>query len=134
MTASPLQRLQLLWILWFLALLFHTDLGLMPLFHGQSATIATEVDASRLPLVFWAMLLYALVPMAVLLVNAYTAVRRWRWFQFGVGVVYTVTNGLHLVVDILIPDSRGDQVTLMAVMLLLGLLINREGWRWCRGG
>jgi hypothetical protein len=37
-----------------------------------------------------------------------------------------------MVVDILIPDSRADQVLLMAVMVLIGLLINRESWGWCR--
>jgi hypothetical protein len=36
------------------------------------------------------------------------------------------------VVDILIPDSRADQVLLMAVMVVIGLLINRESWRWCQ--
>ena len=121
---------------WFLALLFHTDLGLMPLFHGLSPAIASEVDPAHLPLVFWAMLLYFLVPLAAYLLIAYAngdpGWRRWRWFQFGLGIVYTATNGAHLVVDILIPDSRADQVLLMAVMVLIGLLINRESWLWCR--
>jgi len=37
-----------------------------------------------------------------------------------------------MTVDILIPDSRADQVFLMAVMVVIGLLINLESWRWCR--
>jgi hypothetical protein len=32
-------RLIILWIAWLLAMLFHVDLGLMPLFHGQSPEI-----------------------------------------------------------------------------------------------
>jgi hypothetical protein len=47
-------------------------------------------------------------------------------------VVYTVTNIPHLIADILVPDSRGDQVLLMVVLLAIGLLINAEGWRWWR--
>ena len=47
-------------------------------------------------------------------------------------LVYTVTNAAHLVVDLVIPDSRTDQVVLMAVMLAIGLLINREALLWCR--
>jgi len=31
-----------------------------------------------------------------------------------------------------VPDARIDQIVLMAVMALLGLLINVEGWRWLR--
>ncbi|MFZ9621875.1 MAG: hypothetical protein ACO289_11795 [Prochlorococcaceae cyanobacterium] len=141
-------RLRSLWIAWFLCLLFHTDLGLMPLFHGLSPEIESQVDPERLPQVFWAMLLYFLVPLLAYVLNSYAASscvassdaashgaagwRRWRWFHFGLGVVYTVTNMAHLVVDILIPDSRSDQVLLMAVMVVIGLLINRESWRWCR--
>lgn len=131
------QRLRGLWLGWFLCLLFHTDLGLMPLFHGLSPEIESQVDPSRLPLVFWAMLLYFLVPLAAFLAIVYAdgnggPWRRWRWFHLGLGIVYSFTNIAHLVVDILIPDSRSDQVLLMAVMVLIGLLINRESWGWCR--
>ena len=155
---TPLQRpladgqspLQSLWLAWFLCLLFHTDLGLMPLFHGLSPEIASQVPAQRLPLVFWAMLLYFLLPLLAWLLNSYAVSaaaagwaseagaaargwwRRWRWCQLGLSLLYTLTNFAHLLVDVLIPDSRSDQVLLMAVMVVLGLLINRESWRWCR--
>jgi hypothetical protein len=33
-----------------------------------------------------------------------------------------------------VPDSRSDQVLLMLVLLGIGLLINREAWRWWRQG
>jgi len=133
------QRLQVLWLAWFLALLFHTELGLMPLFHGLSPQIESQVDPARLPAVFWAMLLYFLVPLVALLLISYAATssgpwRRWRWFHLGLGIVYSLTNIGHMVVDILIPDSRSDQVTLMAVMVVIGLLINLESWRWCDAG
>jgi len=136
-SAAAAQRLSQLWLAWFLALLFHTDLGLMPLFHGRSPEIESHVDPAQLPLVFWAMLIYFLMPLLVLLLNSYAATsrggwRRWRWFHLGLGAVYTITNIAHMTVDILIPDSRADQVFLMAVMVVIGLLINVESWRWCR--
>jgi len=130
--------LQSLWLAWFLCLLFHTDLGLMPLFHGLSPAIESQLPPERLPLVFWGMLIYFLLPLLAMLLTVYLGTaaaagwRRWRWWLFGFGVGYTVTNIAHLVVDLLIPDSRGDQVLLMAVMVMIGLLINREGWRWCQ--
>ena len=58
--------------------------------------------------------------------------RPWRRLHFWISVVYTVTNIPHLIADILVPDSRGDQVLLMVVLLVIGLLINAEGWRWWR--
>ena len=60
---------------------------------------------------------------------------RWRPLRrlhLWSSLVYSITNILHLLADILLPDARLDQIVLMAVMTLLGLLINIEGWRWWR--
>ncbi|MFN6357163.1 MAG: hypothetical protein ACK4ZO_14425 [Cyanobacteriota bacterium] len=145
MSASPppidhALRLRQLWLAYLLAMLFHVDLGLMPLFHGLSPEIESRVDPSRLPLVFWGMLIYFLLPLLAILLITWTASNpatagRWRWWRrvhFWLSVVYTVTNVPHLLADILVPDSRSDQVALMVVLLAIGLLINVEGWRWWR--
>jgi hypothetical protein len=42
-TTNHAQRLITLWITWSLAMLFHVELGLMPLFHGQSPEINSQV-------------------------------------------------------------------------------------------
>ncbi len=133
-------RLRWLWLAWLLAMLFHVDLGLMPLFHGQSPEIESQVPVAMLPLLFGAMLGYFLVPLACVVTIAYAASdpghvarwRPWRRLHFWISVVYTVSNLPHLIADILVPDSRADQVTLMVVLVLIGLLINREGWAWWR--
>jgi hypothetical protein len=112
----------------------------MPLFHGLSPEIESHIDPSRLSLVFWGMLIYFLLPLLSILLITWTASNpatavRWRWWRrahFWLSVVYTVTNLPHLIADIVVPDSRGDQVALMVVLLLIGLLINVEGWRWWR--
>jgi uncharacterized membrane protein YhaH (DUF805 family) len=131
-------RLRQLWLAYLLAMLFHVDLGLMPLFHGLSPEIGSQVDPSRLGLLFWAMLIYFLIPLSSLLLITYAASdparstrwRGWRRLHFWISVVYTVTNVPHLIADMLVPDSRSDQVFLMVVLLLIGLLINREAWGW----
>ncbi|MEB3200589.1 MAG: hypothetical protein VKK62_08700 [Synechococcaceae cyanobacterium] len=132
-------RLRSLWVSWFLVMLFHTDLGLMPLFHGQSPEIESEVSSAQLPLLFASMMVYFLIPLAAYLLISWCASvgdpeagtwRRWRRVHFWLSVVYTATNLPHLVADILIPDSRADQVVLMVVLTLIGLLINREAWMW----
>ncbi|WP_254938193.1 hypothetical protein [Cyanobium sp. Morenito 9A2] len=133
-------RLRSLWISWFLALLFHTDLGLMPLFHGQSVEIESHVASANLPTLFAAMLAYMLMPLAALVLIAYGASsppgqkgwRRWRALHFGLSLLYSLTNLGHLVADVLIPDARADQIVLMGVMVVIGLLINREAWLWWR--
>ena len=131
-------RLRHLWIAYLLAMLFHVQLGLMPLFHGQSAQIESAIEPSWLFLLYWGMLLYFLIPLASLLLITYATGaadhrlrwRPWRRIHFWTSIVYTVTNVVHLIADIVIPDARSDQVFLMAILLLIGLLINREAWGW----
>jgi len=138
-------RLRSLWLSWLLAMLFHVDLGLMPLFHGISPQIKGQVADSQLPGLFATMLGYFLVPLAAVVGIAYassnptkrqlTAPKRrhlWRRLHFGLSVIYSLSNMVHLVADILVPDSRADQVALMGVMVAIGLLINREAWLWWR--
>jgi hypothetical protein len=137
-------RLRNLWTAYLLAMLFHVDLGLMPLFHGLSPAIESKVPKESLGALFWAMLIYFLIPVLSLLLIAYAdgsqwgewrrLWQRWRGVHFGISLLYTITNVPHLIADILVPDSRGDQVFLMVVLLGLGLLINREAWLWWRSG
>ena len=136
-------RLRSLWLSWLLAMLFHVDLGLMPLFHGISPQIKSQVADSQLPALFATMLGYFLVPLAVVVGIAYacsdpTSRRHpsprhpWRLAHVLLSVIYSLSNMVHLIADILVSDSRSDQVALMAVLLVIGLLINREGWAWWR--
>ncbi len=136
-------RLRSLWLSWLLAMLFHVDLGLMPLFHGISPQIKGQVADSQLPGLFATMLGYFLVPLAAVVGIAYacsnpTSRRHpsprnpWRLAHVWLSVIYSLSNVVHLVADILVPDSRADQVVLMAVMVAIGLLINREAWLWWR--
>ena len=134
-------RLRSLWLCWFLAMLFHTQLGLMPLFHGISPAIESQVPTESLPALYGGMLVYFLVPLAAYGLISWAASapalsqagwRGWKRAHFWLSVFYTATNIPHLVADILIPESRAAQVVLMVVLTLIGLLINLEAWRWWR--
>jgi hypothetical protein len=133
-------RLITLWIAWLLSMLFHVDLGLMPLFHGQSPEIHSHVHEGALPLLFGAMLGYFLLPLIAIVLIAYSATavgpatrwRPWRRIHFWFSVVYSITNVPHLIADILVPDARLDQIVLMVALTVFGVLINVEAWRWWR--
>ena len=134
-------RLAALWAAWLLLMLFHVELGLMPLFHNLPVAIKSHVPPARLPRLFAAMLVYFLLPLGALLlvVQACTGAASWagswlmRGAQFWFSVVYSLTNAVHLIADIRIPDSRRDQVALMLVLTAIGLLINVEAWLWWQG-
>jgi len=137
-TISHAVMLAGLWAAWLLVMLFHVELGLMPLFHGLSVEIKSQVAPSRVPRLFLAMLFYFLLPVLAMLVAihaiadpaGWSATPPWRAAQFWFSVVYTLTNLIHLVADIRIPDSRSDQVILMGALTLIGLLINQQAWLW----
>jgi hypothetical protein len=122
-------------------MLFHVELGLMPLFHGASVEIKSQVSSSQLPRIFLAMLVYFLIPVIAMILAVHAVSdplgwsnrMPWRMAQFVLGVVYSTTNLAHLVADIRIPDSRVDQVLLMVVLTLVGFLLNRETWLWWQG-
>ncbi|MBM5800111.1 MAG: hypothetical protein FJ077_04570 [Cyanobacteria bacterium K_DeepCast_35m_m2_023] len=134
-------RLAALWGAWLLLMLFHVELGLMPLFHGLTAEIESQVPLERLPQLFWAMLIYVLLPLGSMLLvvhaisapSGWSASTSWRAAQFWFSAVYSLSNALHLLADLRIPDSRSDQVALMAVLTVIGVLINLEAWRWWQG-
>lgn len=131
-------RLAALWGAWLLVMLFHVELGLMPLFHGLSVEIKTQVAPERVQRLFLAMLFYFLLPVLAMLLaihavsdpGGWSAGGLWRGVQFWFSVVYSITNVMHLIADVRVPDSRTDQVILMAVLTAIGLLINREAWGW----
>ena len=122
-------------------MLFHVELGLMPLFHGVSVEIKSQVAASKLPRIFLAMLVYFLIPVVAMLLalhavsepEGWSNTMPWRQAQFLLSVLYSLTNLAHLVADISIPDSRSDQVVLMLVLTLVGVLLNLETWLWWQG-
>ena len=145
-------RLASLWAAWLFVMLFHVELGLMPLFHGLSVQIESKLSTTRLPAVFLAMLLYFLLPVLAMLLAVHaatatatatatgaasaTASASWmaspllRAGQFWFSLIYSLSNLAHLIADVRIPDSRLDQVLLMLLLTLLGLAINLEAWRW----
>lgn len=55
-TAKYPEKIAALWTTFLLGTLFHTQLGLMPLFHGQS--IVESHQTSNLDPIFWGMLLF----------------------------------------------------------------------------
>jgi len=129
-----------LWGAWLLLMVFHVQLGLMPLFHGASVEIKSHVPSAQLPRIFMAMLVYFLVPVIAMLLaihavsdpGGWSNGSPWRQGQFLLTVLYSVTNVAHLIADIRIPDSRGDQVVLMLALTLVGLLLNLDAWLWWR--
>jgi hypothetical protein len=121
-----------LWSTFLLGTLFHAQLGLMPLFHGQSVTISEARDAATLGFIFWSMLIFFVLPMFAMIGTAFYEGRRYRIVHYGLTLVYTVLNLLHVLLDLMVKPIISYQISLMVILLLIGLLLNAMSYRWLK--
>lgn len=129
------QQIIALWVVFLLGLLFHTQLALMPLFHGLDvlaphghvATSIIEIEP-----VLWGMLAFFILPLVAMMAIALWPSRRLRQAHFGLTVVYTMLNIPHLIADLVIPPVAWYQIVLMGLLVVVGLLLNLVGYQWMR--
>jgi hypothetical protein len=122
------QQISALWTVFLLALLFHTDLGLMPLFHGQS--IANSHDTNDISWVLWLMLLFFLPPLFAIILPTFTDRRTYRIGHFWLTVFYSCFNLIHLLADLSVQPIAWYQIVLMTILSVIGVLLNLVSYRW----
>ncbi|MBD2238195.1 hypothetical protein H6G35_16435 [Aulosira sp. FACHB-113] len=127
------EKIIALWTVFLLGTLFHTQLGLMPLFHSlsvaesQKATSMNEISG-----IMWLMLGFFVLPMLAIIATAFADSKRYRVIHFGLTIFYSVMNLLHLIVDLFVTPIFWYQIALMALLLGVGLLLNVVAYQWLR--
>lgn len=124
-------KIIVLWIVFLLGTLFHTQLALMPLFHGLSVAESHAHDYISVNAVIWFMLIFFSLPLLAILGCSFYPSRQFRRLHFGMTLVYTVLNLLHFVLDSIIAVPS-YQLILMALLLGVGLLLNVMAYQWMR--
>lgn len=124
------EKIIALWTVFLLGTLFHTQLGLMPLFHGQDIAIADVHN--NIAYILWAMLGFFILPMFAIVVIVFNDSKRYRVIHFGLTIFYTVLNFLHVVLDLGVTPIVWYQITLMIVLFFIGLLLNLVSLQWLR--
>ncbi|MEL7501722.1 MAG: hypothetical protein AAFN18_04585 [Cyanobacteria bacterium J06554_6] len=124
-------KITALWTVFLLGTLFHTQLALMPLFHGLSVADSHTYEAVSLNAVMWFMLIFFTLPLLAIVGCVLMSSRLFRTLHFGLTLIYTGLNLLHLLLDMWIAVP-GYQQALMGLLLLVGLLINWVSYRWMR--
>ncbi|MGF1601459.1 MAG: hypothetical protein ACFCU8_05455 [Thermosynechococcaceae cyanobacterium] len=122
-----------LWTSFLLGMLFHTQLALMPLFHGIDVTQSHTHEYLALSTILWLMLGIFILPMLAIVATAFTALRRFRQLHFGLTLLFTVSNLLHFVSDVIV-SVPSYQLFLMALLFTIGLLLNLVSYQWVREG
>ncbi|MBG1241019.1 hypothetical protein [Nostoc sp. NZL] len=125
------QRIIALWTVFLLGTLFHTQLNLIPLFHGlpvvesQPATTINDISG-----IMWLMLGFFVLPMIAMIATTFTDSKRYRIIHFGLTVFYSIMNLLHVILDLFVQPLLWYQIALMVFLFLVGLLLNITAFQW----
>ncbi|WP_309732732.1 hypothetical protein [Chamaesiphon sp. OTE_75_metabat_556] len=128
MKSNYSHQIIVLWIAFLLTLLFHTDLGLMPLFHGQN--IAHSRDTQDISWILWLMLLFFIPPLLGIILPTFTNSKRYRVSHFWLTVIYSVLNFAHLIADLSVTPIVWYQIALMTILFFIGIVLNLVSYRW----
>ena len=133
------EKIIALWTVFLLGTVFHTQLALMPLFHGIDIAIMGHhhqetATISEIAPILWGMLLFFSLPMLAIVGTAFFEFQRYRVLHFGLTVVYTVLNLFHAIADLLVQPIIWYQIVLMILLLLIGFLLNIVSYHWMRIG
>jgi hypothetical protein len=130
MVASYREKIITLWAVFLLGTLFHTQLGLMPLFHNQSVAISDAHGTGNIAWILWSMLGFFVLPMIGMVVPLFNDSIRYRRLHFGLTIFYSVMNLFHIIADLLVQPIAWYQIALMVVLFLIGLLLNLVSFQW----
>jgi hypothetical protein len=125
-------KIATLWGVFLLGLLFHTQLGLMPLFHGLDIISSPAQSMAAISGILWLMLAFFTIPMLMMVGTVFTTNRRFRIFHYGITLIYSVLNFAHLLADALVQPIYWYQIVLMGILFLVGLLLNLVSWQWLK--
>ncbi|MBI4785313.1 MAG: hypothetical protein HY785_28995 [Oscillatoriophycideae cyanobacterium NC_groundwater_1537_Pr4_S-0.65um_50_18] len=124
------EKIITLWAVFLLGTLFHTQLGLMPLFHGQDVAISHAQGTRDIAWIFWLMLVFFAIPMIAMIATLFTASKPYRKLHFGMTCIFSLLNFFHVVADLRVQPIVWYQIVLMVLLFLIGLLLNGVSWQW----
>lgn len=122
-----------LWSVFLLGILFHTQLALMPLFHGVDVTESHAHDFASVNFIFWFMFLFFLIPLLIIVITAFNQSKQFKSFHFWLTIIYSILNLVHLVIDVIIAMPAYQSI-LMSFLFLVGLLLNLVSYQWIKEG
>jgi hypothetical protein len=105
-----------------------TELGLMPLFHGQN--IAYSHDTQNITWILWLMLAFFVPPLFAIILPTFTDSKSYRIGHFWLTILYSILNFAHLIADLSVTPIEWYQIALMTILLLVGIMLNLISYRW----
>ena len=122
-------KIVVLWTVFLLGTLFHTQLALMPLFHGLDVASSHTHEVIGLDAVMWLMLAFFVLPLLAMMACILVPSLFFRRIHFAMTLLYTMLNLAHLIVDELV-SAPGYQLVLMFLLLFVGIMLNLISYQW----
>lgn len=128
-------KLIALWTAFLLGLLFHTQLALMPLFHGVTVAPSHTHESLPLSFIFWMMLLFYAIPLFLIVMTPFWGQRighsRGLAVNFGITLVYSLLNLIHFGMDVVV-GAPSYQLVLMLILVGIGGVLNVVTFQWMK--
>jgi len=118
-----------LWVVFLLGLIFHSQLALIPLFYGQGVAMPGSHGVAPLSHL-WLMLGFYLIPMLLIITTVLEDSLLYRNIHFIVTIGYSILNFLHIAFDLAVSPVEWYQILLMVVVFGNGLLLNIVALDW----
>lgn len=131
------EKIIALWTVFLLGTLFHTQLALIPLFHGIDVAIMSHhhsevATMAEITPILWGMLVFFTLPTLAIVATAFYKFKHYRKLHFGLTLMYTVLNFIHLIADLIVTPIAWYQIVLMLLLFLVGILLNIVSYQWLR--
>jgi hypothetical protein len=131
MSLNKQEKIIALWIIFLFGTIFHTQLALMPLLHGENVVMPKA--QGRMPAFeSWLMLGFFILPAIAIAMTAFNNARRYRLVHFCLTVFFTVVNAIHFVLDLAVQQIVWHQIVLVFFLLVNSVLLNIVSLQWLR--
>ncbi len=118
-----------LWAIFLFGMIFHTQLGLIPLFYGEDIVMPhTHHFAPHLDL--WLMLGFYAIPILAIIFVLFKDTRPWRLAHFLLTMSYSVLNVAHIAADLAVSPVQWYQIALITLVFGNGILLNFVAYQW----
>lgn len=127
------QRIGVLWLIMLAGFVVHTLLGLLPVFFGQSVAMPNAQEGD-LVVATWMTLATTLLPLLLAMLLVAWQGNALRWPNLIVAVLFLLLNLVHPLETLEAEVTPWHQLLLMAFMIVLGIVLVVQSWRWVKQG
>ena len=128
---KSIERVVLLWVLTIIGMILHFNYHIGGIFYGMDITVEGSNGLITNSTHVIRGLFYHL-PIIYILLIMYLKGKIFNWIMLGVSIVYIIAHVSHLFGEMKSDHADISQISLLTLVLIIGLLINKEHFNKAR--